>query len=100
MTGDPWLRAMFDDVCERMSAMLGARGDRLCSRDEEVRYGELVRELAEINHAMHEAGADAWFPRQPTLPKERLTAAHSENVKPNRGQPLRPRISLIRSVPQ
>jgi hypothetical protein len=42
-----------------------------------MRDGELVRELAEINHAMHEAGADPWFPRQPTLPKERLTAGTS-----------------------
>ena len=33
---------------------------------------------------MTEAGFDPWLPRPPTLPKERVTAAHIVNVKPPR----------------
>jgi hypothetical protein len=76
-------------TCDRMRAMIEARGDRLFSREEEGRYDELERELAEINQAMHEAGADPWFPRPPAMPKERLTAAHIQNMKPHRGKPSR-----------
>jgi hypothetical protein len=52
---NPWLRVAFDDVCARIKAMLEARGDGDFSREEDVRYAELVRELDETSHAMHEA---------------------------------------------
>ncbi len=52
---DPWLNAMLDDVHERMSAMIEARGDGEFSREQDLRYMRLVRELAEISTAMHEA---------------------------------------------
>ena len=76
---------MFHDVCDRMRALIEGRGDRLFSPDEEAGYDELERELAGINQAMHEAGADPWFPRPPAKPKERLTADDIENMKPHRG---------------
>jgi hypothetical protein len=84
---DPWLEAMLYDVYDRLGAMTKARGDGEFSAEEEARYWALVRELTEIDHAMYEAGADPWFPRPPAMPKERLTAAHIENVKPGRRGP-------------
>ena len=49
---DPWLEATFHDVCDRMRAMIEGRGDRLFSAEENRRYDELERELAEISAAM------------------------------------------------
>jgi|SRR5271167_43429 len=54
---DPWLETMFHDVCDRIRAMIEARGDGEFSREEDLRYIRLVRELAEISTAMHEARA-------------------------------------------
>jgi hypothetical protein len=53
---DPWLRAMLDDVYARLGAMIKARGDGEFSPDDEARYWALVRELTEIDHAIHEIG--------------------------------------------
>ena len=52
---DPWLNAMLDDVHKRISAMIEARGDGYFSHEEDLRYMRLVRELAEISTAMHDA---------------------------------------------
>jgi hypothetical protein len=52
---DPWLKAMLDDVSDRIRAMIEARGDGEFSREEDLRYMRLVRKLAEISTAMHEA---------------------------------------------
>jgi hypothetical protein len=52
---DPWLEAMFDDVHERIRALMEARSEDEWRRDEDRVYMRLVRELAEISTAMHDA---------------------------------------------
>ena len=52
MTEDPWLRAMLDDVYDRLRVMDEAKGDGGFSAEEARRYWALVCELIEIDHAM------------------------------------------------
>jgi len=52
---DPWLNAMLDDVHDRIRALMEARSEDEWRRDEDLAYMRLVRELAEISTAMHEA---------------------------------------------
>jgi hypothetical protein len=52
MTGDPWLEAMLDDIHEQLDVLIETRGHRKFSHEEKERYWALVRELAEIEHAL------------------------------------------------
>ena len=52
---DPWLRAMFNEVFDRMQAMIEGRGDGEFSPDEAARWWALVCELTDIQQAMREA---------------------------------------------
>ena len=46
---------MLDDVHDRIRALMEARSEDEWRRDEDLAYMRLVRELAEISTAMHEA---------------------------------------------
>jgi len=66
----PWerMRRSFEDVFDRMEAMLDARGTRrLFSNEEAERCAVLIRELTGISRAVPVAGDDPWLPHPPAF---------------------------------